>query len=234
MSLVGDALKGLGDLLTDAWHAIEDYFSDGPTGSPIQQCPLTNTAMPEIKPASCAAAPSEIHLPKAVNKAMKDAYANSFPGGVSQEHGGTIVKSADGTIKVINEGSGTSGTFSPNRATGRGEKLIGIFHTHPYDASEGGSKGVSFSAADMSIAIAEGEADYVDAGTHQFAIMPTGETPAVSHAAMQTEWNAAFAAAAKKGLGFEAATRATALELAKKHKMAYYEGKDGVLKKLSC
>jgi hypothetical protein len=198
-----------------------------PVASAIQSCPTS-------LPSNCTEAPSEIRLPKDVNDSMQKAYKNSFPGGKSQENGGTLVKDDKGNIKVVNEGVGTTGTFSPNRTTGSGQTVIGTYHTHPYDASEGGHTGVSFSGADIAYANHYKEPIYVDAGTKQFMIMPTQETPAADSATLNTEWNKEYADLLKTGKSVPDASAEATNKIAKKYKMAYYEGKDGTLKRVSC
>jgi hypothetical protein len=164
---------------------------------------------------------------------MKESYKNSFPGGKSQERGATLVQDNKGNIKVVNESSGTSGTFSPNRTVGSGEKIIGTYHTHPYDASEGGHTGVSFSGADIAYANHHKEPIYVDAGTKQFMIMPTQATN-VSTATINSEWNTEFSNSLNSGKSITDASAEATNKIAKKYDMAYYEGKNGTLKRVSC
>jgi type VI secretion system secreted protein VgrG len=205
-----------------------------PCDATVQHCPLASSSPPSALSASCRAAPAQINLPKNVNDAMQNSYSNSFPGGKSQERGATLIKDSSGNIGFVNEGTGTSGTFSPNRTVPAGDNVIGTYHTHPYDDSEGGYKGVSFSGADIYYADYHKEPIYVDAGTNQFMIMPTNETPAMDQATVQREWDAAFKAASDSGKGFAEASRAASNEIAKKYKMAYYEGCNGTLNKVSC
>ena len=96
--------------------------------------------LPTKRPASVAGAPDRVQLPANVNKAMQDAFANSFPGR-NKENGGTIVQDKDGNILVVNEGGAgsTSGTFSPDRNIAPDQTLVGTFHTHPYDGIRGRS-----------------------------------------------------------------------------------------------
>jgi hypothetical protein len=165
---------------------------------------------------------------------MQNSFKNSFPGGKSQERGGTLVKDSSGNIKVVHESPGTTGTHSPNRAVGSGEKIIGTYHTHPYDASEGGHTGVSFSGADIAYANHHKEPIYVDAGSKQFMIMPTQETPAVTAATLNSEWNTEYGKQLKAGKSVPEASSIATNAVAKKYKMAYYEGKNGTLKRVSC
>lgn len=165
---------------------------------------------------------------------MTQSFKDSFPSRKSQERGATLVRNAAGEIKVRNESSGTAGTFQPSRNVGRGETIVGTYHTHPYDASEGSHTGVGFSAADINYANHYKEQMYVDAGNRQFMVMPTQETPAIDYATLDKDWNDAFTASSVSGKTFEEATREASLNVAKKYKMAYFEGAKGSFQRLSC
>lgn len=202
-----------------------------PAGSAVHTCPA---GIPSSVPATCADAPASVALPPGVNSAMQQSYGNSFPGGHSQERGATLVQDSSGTVSVVNEGAGNTGTFSPNRSVPAGQRIIGIYHTHPYDATEGGHTGVSFSSADINYAIRHQEAMLVDAGTAQYMIMPTAETPTGNSAAVDADWMSAFQAAQANGRSFPEASRDASLAVACKYKMAYYEGANGTLARVSC
>ena len=205
--------------------------NSGATNAATTSC----SGLPTSTPKDCASAPKTITIPKSVNDSMAQLWKNSFPGGKSQEQGGTIVQDDKGNVSVVNTGSGTGGTFSPNRTVGANQKVIGITHTHPYDASEGGYTGVSFSGADMSIAANQREPDYVQSGDKQFMIMPTDETPSnTDYQKMDDDQNARIAELQNSGKSLDEASRIAALETAKKYKMAYYEGSNGTLRKVSC
>ena len=197
-----------------------------------QPCP--KETLPDSLPTKCTDAPAEINLPQQVNNSMQISYKNSFPGGKSQECGGTLVRDDKGNIQVVNEGSGTSGTFSPNRTVDSGQKIIGTYHTHPYDASEGGHKGVSFSGSDIAYASYYKESIYVDAGTKQFMIMPTQATPATNATTLKNEWNKEYGDLLKAGKSVPDASAEATTKLAKKYDIAYYEGTNGKLKRVSC
>ncbi|MDU0342397.1 PAAR domain-containing protein [Bosea rubneri] len=188
---------------------------------------------PESLPAKASDAPDKIALPPNVNKAMKDAYANSFPNGKSQENGATLVSDGFGTVKVVNSGKGESGSIQPNRSVGTHEKIIGTFHTHPYDSSEGGHGGVSFSSADIYYAATYNELILVDAGDKQFMMLPTKETPQINNADLTKIWNDSFKVAIENGRSFQDASSFASSEAAKKYKMAYYEGSDGNLSRIT-
>jgi hypothetical protein len=174
--------------------------------------------------------PDENHLPKQMNDSMQNSYKNSFPEGKSQEHGGTLVKDKQGRIKVVNESAGTSGTFTPNRSVDADDIIFGTYHTHPYDKSEGGYKGVSFSGGDIAYANHYKEQIYVDAGSKQFMVMPTNKTPNVDAATLNNEWNSEFQKMLADGNDLPEASAIATKKVTKKYGMAYYEGKNGTLK----
>jgi hypothetical protein len=203
-----------------------------PVGSSTQRCAAP---LPDSLAADCAAAPKAITLPRHVHKAMQTSYEKSFPDGRSQERGGTLVRDAAGQVSVVHESSGTSGTFSPKRSVASGEQVIGTYHTHPYDESEGGHKGVSFSGADIAYAHHHQEPVYVDAGNKQFMITPTAATPSVSSATLNSDWDAEFSRLlGEEGKSLAEASQQATNTVAQRYNMAYYEGEDGVLKKVSC
>jgi hypothetical protein len=201
----------------------------GAAGGPASAPPADSC--PTSLPNTCPDAPKTVQLPNDINKEFQDSYKNSFPGGKSQEQGGTLVQDKNGKIKLVNMGAGTSGTFSPDRKVGAGEKIIGTFHTHPYDASEGGWKGVSFSGADIAYASYYKEPIYVDAGNKQFMIMPSKATPAGD---ISGDWDKEYAAQLAAGNDPPEASREATNKIAKKYKMAYYEGENGELTRVSC
>jgi hypothetical protein len=177
-------------------------------------------------PNRSADAPTRIALPPEINSAMQTSYQNSFPGGKSQERGGTLVQDKNGNLKVVNEATGTSGTFQPNRSVGADETIVATYHTHPYDQSEGGYKGVSFSGADIAYANRHHEPIYVDAGTKQFMIMPSKATTA-SATAIKDDWTADFNQELSAGKSMQDASAGASKKVAKKYDMAYYEGTNG-------
>jgi hypothetical protein len=103
---------------------------------------------------SVKSAPENIGIPRAVQEGSEAAWSKSLPGTKSQEQGGIIVQTAAGGYGFTPGQAGTSGTFTPNRSAvkkKKGEKLLGILHTHPYSAKEGGHTDVPFSGQDLAI-----------------------------------------------------------------------------------
>lgn len=170
----------------------------------------------------------------AMSKDFDRQWANSFPGGVSQEQGGTIVSDGTGKLKLTNMAGGTSGSFSPNLSVGENEKVEGIFHTHPYDQTEGGYTGVSLSGGDAGYLI-NGKQNLIVAqsGTEQFMYMRTDMTPdVVDSVSVNNAQNGRIAELLGKGSSFSDASKIAAQETAKSHGLGYYEGGGGVFSRV--
>jgi type VI secretion system secreted protein VgrG len=165
------------------------------------------------------------------------AWADSFPGGTSQEQAGVLVQKADGTLawrRVIDGVSGTltGGTASYDYAklVGAGETLLAAAHTHPYDASEGGHKDVSFSGADLARMTSVPEPQhYLRAGDSLFMIAKTPDFEklvtitgeAKLNGEMNKTWNDTFTAATGTiQVRAEAATKAVCHQ----YHLDYYKG----------
>lgn len=139
----------------------------------------------------------------------------------------------DGDLKLVNQGGGTSGTFPPNLNVGKDEKVQGIFHTHPYDKSEGGATGVSLSGGDAAYMI-NGKQNVIIAqsGSDQFMYMRTDKTPSsVDFNGLNNGQNNRITELTSKGVEFNKASQIAARETAEKNGLAYYEGKGGVFKR---
>jgi uncharacterized Zn-binding protein involved in type VI secretion len=191
--------------------------------------------LPAKPPKDCASAPETVQIPQNVNDTFNSLMKNSFPNGKSQEQGGLIVSDSKGALSVINQHSGNSGSFVPDRTLPPGDKKVGLFHTHPYDASEGGYTGVSFSGADIAIAADNSEPSYVQSGDKQFLMLPTAATPKNLDAdALNKSQNKRIGELTKAGFPFDQASRIAANETAQKYGFAYYQGSNGTLTKVSC
>ena len=163
-------------------------------------------------------------------------WTKSFPGGKSQEHGGTIVEGSTGKEYLINEGGGTSGSFSPNLKTPSSRfSVIGVFHTHPYDSTEGGHTGVSLSGGDAAYLILKGHKIIIaQSGSQQFMFMRTQNTStSVNYSALDNSNNLRIGQLTASGMKYNAASQQAAKEMANKHGLAYYEGTNGVFKKVN-
>ena len=195
--------------------------------------PAGSTRSTLSAPATPQQAPARVDL-SAMQPAYNQLWARSFPNGTSQEHGGTIVADASGKLSLVNTGGGQSGSFAPNLATGPNQTPVGIFHTHPYDATEGGYTGVSLSGGDAAYMINQKQDVIIaQSGTDQFMYMRTQASPAsVNAAAMNNAQNARIGVLQGQGMGFSDASRQAARETATQNGLAYYEGSNGIFNRV--
>jgi type VI secretion system secreted protein VgrG len=165
---------------------------------------------------------------------MQGQWGQSFPAGRSQEQGGTLVRDGTGNLQLVNTGGGTTGTFSPNRNVPAGNQTVRVFHTHPYDASEGGHTNVSLSGGDAGHMINHGDQVIVaQSGNGQYMFMRTDQTPAnVDQAALDRQNNARIGQLMGTGQSFDQASRSAARETAQQNNLAYYEGQNGTLQRV--
>ena len=186
-----------------------------------------------------AAAPRTIRLSPVNRRLFSAERQASYPRGRSKEQGGTIVADASGTLSVEHLGGmgSTSGTFSPNLVSSNAAKfrVVGVFHTHPYDRTEGSYNGVSFSGADIAHLINNRYfISVVQSGPRLFAIVRTMQSPTwVDYNQLNKDQNAAVLRRTTQGRTFQQASRIEAEAIAPKYSLAYYQGSDGVLTRVS-
>lgn len=132
-------------------------------------------------------APQTLRLPPAMVGIMKSQWRASFPGGHQHEQGGTIVADRAGMLSIQNVGGergvlkNQSHLFLPDikLRDPAHYKVIGLFHTHPYDKESGWATGVSFSGGDMgTLILASILLSVVQSGSQVFAFVKTKLTPA--------------------------------------------------------
>lgn len=183
-------------------------------------------------------APEELAIPKAAKDGMDAAWAASFPGGTSQEQGGILVRKANGDYEWRAGPPGAGGSFMPNYGDVKpGETLIATGHTHPYDASEGGMKGVSLSGGDISSMVVDpaptgivhsGTAMFIVAKTKEFeqlvAAANTNQKKRTLMAEIDTAWDTEFAKAQKSGQKFVPAVETAAKIVCARYHLLYYAG----------
>ena len=180
-------------------------------------------------------APESITLSSQTNTEFNELWDKSFPNGTSQEHGGTLVRGKDNNINLINKGGGTSGSFSPNRNVGEEQEIVGVFHTHPYDKTEGGYTNVSLSGGDGAYMINTGDSVMIaQSGNGQFMYLRTEQTPkTIDHNKLNTDQNnRVYEIMKNDGKSFDEASRIAASETAKNNGLAYYEGTDGTFNRV--
>lgn len=187
-----------------------------------------------------AEAADSLQLPQELRDAMAEAWKNSFPGAKSKEQGGLLVRQSDGSLSFVKATRTTSGsTTLPWDKVPTGATPIVAGHTHPYDASEGGHQGVTFSGGDLANLVTDvTSVKTVDAGDRYFVVTKTKEfldMVAAAHdlATLQTqissEWDAEYKSAA--GNLPDRARAATKLIAAKYHLVLYEGALDGSVKK---
>lgn len=200
-------------------------------------------AKPVATGSDLAMRPRPIDAPKKINLSplqttFDSLWGRSFPNGRSKEQGGVLVTDPAGKIGIVNSdgNSGTSGTFRPDFNVPAGVTIVGVMHTHPYDSKEGGYTGVSLSGGDVGNLVNDPKrkVSIAQSGNEQFMMLKTGATPtAVDSAAMNTATNARInALVADSGMSFSAASKQAARENAQKMGLAYYEGRNGVFKRV--
>ncbi len=183
-------------------------------------------------PAAAADGKKTISFPDNVCKQFGQQMKDSFPGGKSQEHGGILVTDADGNMQLRNAGAGLDpkgGSWSPNRTVEKGDTTLGLFHTHPYDKSEGGYSNVSFSGQDAAL-VANSSPEtmtVVRSGDGLFVLKPTAKTPHdIDYEKTNNDTNRRIQELVTGGMAFDAASRKATLENANKLNMEYYEGQN--------
>lgn len=203
---------------------------NGATNFKPDAAPPSRNLLPATVPASPSEAPDTINL-SSMQGTFDTLWGSSFPGGKSQEFGGTFAKDiVTGEYSIINMHGGTRGTFIADMTMPPGKEFVGVFHTHPYDTTERGYTGVSFSSGDIanSLNIAERQIAVVQSGDKQFMMMRTAETANVTRADFINATNARKKELLNGGMGFVDAVNQSAQEAAKANGLAYYEGTGGI------
>ena len=186
-----------------------------------------------------AAAPRTLRLSHANRRLFDAQWRASYPLGRSKEQGGTIVADSKGVLSIEHLGGAGSDyhSFSPNLVSSNPKKLrvVGIFHTHPYDRSQGSYNGVSFSGADIADLI-----NYrylisiVQSGPRLFAMVRTMLSPIwLDLLRLNADQNTAIQSRAAKSHAFPQASRIEAQIAIPKYHLAYYQGLHGVLTRVS-
>ncbi|MDR6984470.1 RHS repeat-associated protein [Rheinheimera pacifica] len=180
-------------------------------------------------PAKALTAPDEIDF-SGLNGDFNALWEGSFPGGNAQEQGGTMALIGEQAL-LVNKGSGDAGSFTPNLDVAGRMKVVGTFHTHPYDE---GYVGVSLSGADAAYMINNGHRFIISqSGEQQFMYLRTNLTPkSIDYNAVNASHNMRIGQAMMSGKSFSVASQLSAIETARQFNLAYYEGSNGFFKKL--
>jgi type VI secretion system secreted protein VgrG len=216
-----------------------------PSGPPSG--PGTGGGPPAPGPGATAGLGDKVTIPPELKAGLATAWADSFPGGKSQEQAGVLVQKADGTVewrRVVDgvSGSLTGGTasFDYPKLAGAGEKVLAAAHTHPYDASEGGHKDVSFSGADLArMAVStvpetqhymrSGDTVFMVAETPDFQKLVTITGEGKLRGEMDKTWNDTFTAATGT---IQERSEAATKSVCHQYHLDYYKGKDDTLTKV--
>jgi hypothetical protein len=187
-----------------------------------------------------ADAPAQISFPTVLTVGARYAMNNSFPGGRSQEHGGLLVKNADGSWEFKRGEAGQSAMWTQNYDDlEEGEVLVALLHTHPYDATEGGFTHVSFSGQDLAMLVASDEPiTVVQSGPGMFAVAKSKEFDDwISryswsqrdsiYRQMVQHFEQTMQRAMNSGRSFPDAIDDAVVAVAKKYKLVYYKGEAG-------
>lgn len=180
-----------------------------------------------------------IRFPRDLGMMFQSQRRASFPGGHALERGGTIVADAEGKLGIQNVGGlgSEAGSFSPNLVVADPVKhtLVGVFHTHPYDAVDGWVNGVSFSGADLAYLIIERlTLMLAQSGPRLFAAVRTAQSPpSVDYDTLDNDQNTRIAALVAGGRTFQQASRIAAQQIASGLGLAYYQGREAVVTRVS-
>lgn len=183
-----------------------------------------------------ADAPRVIRLPDPVTKGLQESWDRSHPKGSAQEQGGNIVRNKDGSYDWRQGKPGGEGVYLPDEDdVGKGQKLVGAGHTHPY---ANGTENVSFSGEDISSLVNGDERlEVVQSGKMLFMVVRTAEFDAMVDATdddgardlmerIEKCWNRVFEST--KGTMPERAQAAT-VRTCREFKLAYYRGTGATL-----
>ncbi|MEW5857473.1 MAG: DUF4157 domain-containing protein [Cyanobacteriota bacterium] len=218
---------------SDWWKTISNFFTNAQESKNFD-----TVADGNLKQAD---APDKLKLPEELTEGMQEGWDKSLPDGKSQEQGGLLVKDKDGDYKWKPGKPGKSGSFSPNYSDqDKDETLVGVGHTHPYDASEGGHTDVSFSGQDLArlvyvkdrIAVVQsGEGQFVASRTVEFDKMlekldDAGKKKMFDE--MKKTYDDALSSAKGK---FQERVEAAVKAVCSKYHLVYYKGKNSKLTK---
>lgn len=212
------------------------------SGASTSKGRLASTAAVLDGTISLKKAPANISLPKTLDKGMRDAWGDSFPGGHEQEQGGLFVRTPDGKYKWLRGSPGDDGSWPPNYEDLGDNTLLGLGHTHPYDATTFASfsdTDISFlfsneAGAERMMMVQSGKHQYVIARTKEFDAMLATKTPREVRTMikeMQKLYDKTMTQAEDKGQDFENQIDAAVKAVSDKYQLVYYTGQTGNLQK---
>lgn len=176
-----------------------------------------------------------IVAPAELRKQMKELWEKSFVDGKSRQQGGIIARDVSGKLSLVNTGGGASYIFHASRKVQAEHKMVGVFHTRPFDRSEGGQANVSLSGSDAEYLISHGDEIVItQSGESQFMYLRTEEAAKCQDAAgIDAKHCARVSQLVSQGKSFDEASRIAARDTAVENGLAYYEGKDGEFRRVA-
>ena len=187
-------------------------------------------------------APRRIGLPLALTQGLQAAWQRSYPGGQPVEQGGNLVQNQDGSFAFRPGKAGTAGDYTPDILdVGKGQRLVGVGHTHGYEKEHGSPTNVSLSGEDLAHLLFNGQPFVaVQSNESRFIVARTAELNKKLDSLnyeqvqelsqrVQATWNSVFDLG--KGSVAERADAATQATCSAFH-MVYYRGKGSILKRV--
>jgi hypothetical protein len=190
--------------------------------------------LPEAIPASVDAAPDVVAVPERIATFFREAWKASCKGKGTVQHGAVLARDAAGSLVVLNRTSGSADIVPLNRELAPGQQLVGIYHTRPHVSATGTHTGVSLSAADAVYLIKHGDRAIISqCGNEQFLFLRTLQTPAEADlAALAADHHKRMGQLLALGHTFSQASQEAAGALARAVQLAYYQGNQGVFRKM--
>lgn len=177
-------------------------------------------------------APRTLVLPAAISTGMQKAWNRSLASGGKTEHGGNLVRNRSGSYGFRpGKPSKLAGVFFPDEEdVGKGQKLVGTGHTHPYQS---GITDISFSGEDIAGIVNEEEPiNILQSGKSVFLIARTAEFEKLlkgldddGYDALEAKIQACWDAAYKQSKGsMVARVEAAVVRTCKEFHLLYYKG----------
>ena len=187
-------------------------------------------------------APTTLRFSTRMVALMAMQWRASFPHGKQKEQGGTIVADHHGSLSVQNLGGdhslkiSNSHLFLPDVKLKNpvDYKVVGTFHTHPYDQTGDWATGVSFSGGDMgTLILCPFTLAVVQSGPRIFAFVKTRLTPTYTDKwALHKDTEEEVWMRMKAGQTFSEGSRRMAAGRALRFGFAYYQGMHGILTRI--
>ena len=149
--------------------------------------------------------------------------------GVVVEHAATLVRGADGKVRLDYAVAGIANAVTPVYTVGADETCIGTYHTHPYAE---GLTGMAFSDTDIASVIEFEEwISLVQSGDDVFALIRTTKTvDSVVPSVLEADFDQFLNVALRAGSSERAALWTANIGVCRRYGLAFYAGQvDGNL-----